>query len=279
MNKKSFGKGSFMAFLSLISMMIIGSCQSSPESLSRKNRQTQGNLKPVTFKTVVKSEIIPLSPDPVYEGPRMLVIMIIQNIPTRGKLGDVVRNAVFNGLDSETYGEKILADYRLQYQEEGKQILAEGGEISESWNWEYSETVEGAEITLERALSGINGCLVVCRSREYYLGGAHGMREKQYFLFDTVKGKQIGLDELIRKNAHMTLRYLMAAKLREHAGLEKTASLSQGGFFTDLPEIPENFFLTSDGLGFHWDPYEIAPYVTGPVAIVIPYDELMDALR
>jgi hypothetical protein len=54
--------------------------------------------------------------------------------------------------------------------------------------------------------------------------------------------------------------------------------------------IPENFFLTvlEDvpafpnstghrlGLGFHWDPYEIAPYVYGPIEIVIPYDEIAE---
>ncbi|MDR2740933.1 MAG: RsiV family protein [Treponema sp.] len=268
-----------MAFLSIVSIMLIGSCQSSPEALSRRKRQAQGNIEPVTFKTVVKSETVPLSPDPGYEGSRMLIIMSIQNIPSRGKLGDLIRNTIFNGIDPEEYGEKIIAGYRSQYQEEGKQSLAEGGVPSESWNWEYSETVEGTEITPERAISGINRCFVIYKSREYYLGGAHGMREKRYFLFDTVKGKRIGLDELIQKNVRMTLRRLIAAKLRVHAGLEENAPLSQGGFFTDLPEIPDNFFLTSNGLGFHWDPYEIAPYVMGSVEIIIPYDELMDVLR
>jgi hypothetical protein len=278
MNKKSVNKGSFMAFLSVLSMMLIGSCQSSPEAVSRKNRQTHGSVEPVTFKTVAKSETVPLSPVPGYEGPRMLIIMTVQNIPSRGRLGDLVRNAVFNGLDCEVYGEKVIADYRSQYQEEGKQALAEGRAPSESWNWEYSETVEGMEIVLERDLAGISGCFVIRRSREYYLGGAHGMREDQYFLFDTVKNKRIVLDELIRKNSRMSLRHLIAARLRDRAGIEGNVPLSQGGFFTDLPEIPKNFFLASNGLGFHWDPYEIAPYAAGPVEIVISYDELTDVL-
>jgi hypothetical protein len=279
MKKKSLGKGSFMAFLSVLSMMLIGSCQSSPEAVSGKSRQAQNNVGPVTFKTVVKSETVPLSPDSGHEDPRMVIIMTIQNIPDRGKLGDLIRNTVFNGIDCEAYGEKVIAGYRSRYQEEGKLALAEGRALSESWNWEYNETIEGTEISPERSLAGISNCLVVCRSRDYYLGGAHGMREKQYFLFDTAKGKQISLDDLIRKNARMPLRQLAAAKLRKLAGIEDDVPLSRAGFFTDLPEIPENYFLTPKGLGFHWNPYEIAPYVTGPVEIVIPYDELIDALR
>jgi hypothetical protein len=278
MKKKSVNKGSFMAFISLVGM-ILGSCQGVPDAPSRKNRQAQSDFESMTSKTVIKSETIPLDSKPGYEGPRMVIIMAIQNVPGWGKLGDIIRDIVFGGIDFESYGEKIIADYRSQYQEEGKKFLAEGGLPSESWNWEYSETVEGTKVTLERTLSGLANCLIVCRSREYYLGGAHGMREKQYFLFDTVKNKKVTLDELIRKNARTALRYLMAAKLRERAGIGEDIPLSQGGFFADLPEIPGNFFLTPGGFGFHWNPYEIAPYVMGPIEIVIPYDELMDVLR
>ncbi|MDR0761084.1 MAG: RsiV family protein [Treponema sp.] len=209
----------------------------------------------------------------------MIIMMIVQNIPTRGKLGELVRDTVFGGIDPEVYEEKIIADYRVRYQEAGNMAMTEGRSLSESLNWEYSETIEGAEIVLERALSGITRCIVVSRFREYYMGGAHGMREKQYFLFDTAKIKKLSLDDLIQKNARMTVRRILAAKLREFAGIAADAPLSQGGFFTDLPDIPENFFLTAGGFGFHWDPYEIAPYAMGPIEVLVPYDELMSTLR
>jgi hypothetical protein len=279
MKKKTVNKNFLMAFFSLTGMVLISACQNVPEAVFRKNRQAQNNFESVTSNTVVKSEIVPLNREIGYEGPRMFIMMTIQDVPTRGRLGDLIQNTVFNGLDSEAYGEKIIADYRSQYQDAGKQTLAEDLVPSESWNWEYSETVEGAEILLKRSLLGITNCLVISRSREYYLGGAHGMREKQYFLFDTAKIKKISLDDIIRKNARPALQHLAADKLRDLAGLEKDVPLSQGGFFTDLPEIPENFFLTPGGLGFHWDPYEIAPYVMGSIEVLIPYDELMDALR
>jgi hypothetical protein len=62
--------------------------------------------------------------------------------------------------------------------------------------------------------------------------------------------------------------------LREYAGLEKNAPLSSGIYFEDEPEISGNFFLTSDGLGFHWNPYEIGPYSEGSVKIVIPWEKI-----
>lgn len=268
-----------MAFLPVLSMILIGSCQSSPEALSGKTRKAQHGAEPGFFKTTVKSESVPLSPEPGYEGPRMLILMAIQNIPVRGELGDIVRDVVFGGSDYEAYGEEIIAYHRSRYLEAGKQALAEGTAPSEFWNWEYSETVEGTAMALQKALAGINGCFVVHRSREHYLGGAHGMREERYFLFDMEKNRQIVLADIVRENAGLTLRQLAAVRLRERAGLDENAPLSRGGFSTDLPEIPENFFLTPVGLGFHWDPYEIAPYAAGPVEIIIPYEELEDTLR
>ena len=43
-------------------------------------------------------------------------------------------------------------------------------------------------------------------------------------------------------------------------------------------DIPETFFLTPEGLGFFWNPYEIGPYVMGVIEVVIPYEKLGDAL-
>ncbi|MDR2247525.1 MAG: RsiV family protein [Treponema sp.] len=268
-----------MAILSLVSMTFLGSCQSNPDVQCRRIQQAQRDIDPATYKTVVKSETIPLTPAPGYDGPQMFIMMAVQNVPTRGKLGALVRNTVFGGIDPEVYAEKVIADYRVRYQEAGNLAVTEGRALSESWNWEYSETIEGAEITPERAVLGITQWVVVSRLREYYLGGAHGMREKQYFLFDTVNVKKLSPDDLFREDARMTVRRILAARLREFAGIAADAALSQGGFFTDLPDVPENFFLTAGGVGFHWDPAEIAPYVMGPIEVVVSYDELMSTLR
>jgi hypothetical protein len=277
MNKTSVNKSSFMAFLSLAGMVLLGCCHSVPGNSSRKSRQVQNDFGSLVSKTIVKSESIPLSPE--YENPRMIIIVTIQDVLMRGKLGRLIQDVVFNGDDPETYGEKLIADYRSQYQNEGKKAMTNDGFPGEIWNWEYNETIEGSEIIPERTLAGITKCFVISRSRYYYMGGAHSLQEKQYFLFDMVKNKTINLDELIRENTNAALQQLIAAELREQAGIKKNAPLSQAGFFADIPDLTENFFLTPEGIGFHWNPYEIAPYSTGSVEVVLPYDELMDVLR
>jgi hypothetical protein len=50
--------------------------------------------------------------------------------------------------------------------------------------------------------------------------------------------------------------------------------LSEGGFFEDSVDRLEDFFVSPQGLGFQWDPYEIAPYSTGIIEIIFPYDQI-----
>jgi hypothetical protein len=54
--------------------------------------------------------------------------------------------------------------------------------------------------------------------------------------------------------------------------------LTEQGFFENSVDKLEDFFLTPQGLGFQWDPYEIAPYTMGIIELVIPYDELTGML-
>jgi hypothetical protein len=69
------------------------------------------------------------------------------------------------------------------------------------------------------------------------------------------------------------------AELRTLTGIGETAHLQEGGFFENTITIPENFFIVPGGLGFHWDPYEIAPYAMGPIEITIPFEKLQNVLK
>jgi hypothetical protein len=99
-----------------------------------------------------------------------------------------------------------------------------------------------------------------------------------YFVFDRELGIQIGLSDIIRENSGSVLTALLNRELRAAHNLDAADSLQQAGFFVDDVELTENYFLSSGGLGFHWDPYEIAPYATGYVEILIPYAGIQDLL-
>jgi len=38
--------------------------------------------------------------------------------------------------------------------------------------------------------------------------------------------------------------------------------------------LPDNLGIVADGVLFHWDPYEIAPYAMGPIDVTVPTDTL-----
>ena len=41
-------------------------------------------------------------------------------------------------------------------------------------------------------------------------------------------------------------------------------------FIGEKPEITENFYLDKDGIHFIYQPYEIAPFATGAVDVLVP---------
>jgi hypothetical protein len=139
---------------------------------------------------------------------------------------------------------------------------------SETLNWSFEEHFETTVNT--------PGLLVISRTRSIYTGGAHPNYDRQYFVFD--REAPVHLSDLIRSEARPMLKILMNRQLRADKKLGSNDSLQRAGFFVDEAELTDHYFLSPQGLGFHWDPYEIAPYVEGYVEAIVPYGELENYL-
>jgi hypothetical protein len=100
------------------------------------------------------------------------------------------------------------------------------------------------------------------------------MHEKRYFVFDAASAKQITLADIMPKTGIAALTAEAEASLRKDAGLAPNAPLTEAGFFEDRVALPDNFYLTPEGIHFHWDPYEAAPYVMGFIETTVAYTEL-----
>jgi len=63
---------------------------------------------------------------------------------------------------------------------------------------------------------------------------------------------------------------------RADLGLGDADDLATAGLW--LPKegftLPENFGVVSEGLLFHWDAYEIAPYSMGPIDVTVAAGDL-----
>ncbi|MDR2797145.1 MAG: RsiV family protein [Treponema sp.] len=254
-----------LSLLWFLGPLLITGCTSTPKSEA---------VEAPRFLSHTEQEILLLYPDQEERSPRMTLNITVSD--TSGSLGQLIQELLYDGLSPQAYTERLITQYGDQYfdMKSSPMLLDEyKDQFLGTLNWEYTETLEASAPRPQ--------VLVISRNLEYYLGGAHGMREKRYFVIfqDTHRVQRLVLEDLIEPASRSRLEVLVAQALRSEANLEPDEPLSQGGFFEDTVEVPDNFFLTPEGLGFHWDPYEIAPYVMGSIEVLLPYEQIQDILK
>jgi hypothetical protein len=246
----------FGAFL--VSLFFLNHCKSD-------QRIVREIPKGIDFTIYTERASIPLHPEGTEDSAQMS--LAVDLLYLSDPLQALVQTLLYEGTDPHAYKTRLIASYEQQYFEM-RDTQKEYAELS--LHWEYTETV-----SLDNPLPEL---LVISRNREYYLGGAHGMREKQYFILDRDEQKRCFLKDLLKADALPVLKQQIEGALRASSEIAPDEPLSQGGFFEDTVEIPENCFLTAEGLGFHWNQYEIAPYARGPIEVLIPYSAIKDIL-
>ncbi len=107
-----------------------------------------------------------------------------------------------------------------------------------------------------------------------YTGGAHPNSRLRLVSFDVATGQLLGVEDLTTEIAALTA--VVEQQLRADRGLGAGDDLEAAGFW--LPEegfsLPDNLGVVADGLLFHWDAYEIAPYSMGAIDVLVPAGEL-----
>ncbi len=107
-----------------------------------------------------------------------------------------------------------------------------------------------------------------------YTGGAHPNTRRRLVSFDVESGRLLGVDDVTTDLG--TLASLAERRFRADRGLGPDDDLEAAGFW--FPEegftLPDNLGITDDGIVFHWDAYEIAPYSTGPIDVTVSAEDL-----
>lgn len=114
-----------------------------------------------------------------------------------------------------------------------------------------------------------------------YEGGAHGMTSVVWQSFDPATGRRLRLSDLATGAPMDSLRVLGERAFRVSKGLPSGVDLKNQGWFWETGRfaLPDNFGVTRDGLVFHWNPYDIAPYASGSSTITLPWSEVRPHLR
>jgi len=109
----------------------------------------------------------------------------------------------------------------------------------------------------------------------YSLGAAHGVQYFQALNFDLKTGAFISLSDLFENGSRNGLKALAKRKFIAQNG-------NEGWWFTtgeQAFELAEVFSITNKGITFHYQPYEIGPYVAGAPEIVLSTTDIAKLLK
>ncbi len=112
-----------------------------------------------------------------------------------------------------------------------------------------------------------------------YTGGAHGLSNKIFFVFDFDLSKKLVLNDLFDTIAFNKIEVLIEQAIRNQYNVSSDSNLTSAGFFTDSIPITENFWISAAGIGFYYNNYEIAPYSSGPTAVLLPYSKISKLIK
>ncbi|VEG12346.1 RsiV family protein [Moraxella cuniculi] len=114
-------------------------------------------------------------------------------------------------------------------------------------------------------------------SGEIYLGGAHGMTSYFYYVFDLQAKRQLDLSDVVLPNQmpalQQTLQAQFDAMLRSQ-GADPAEHGQSWEFF-----VTRNFVFDKDGMEFLYQPYEIAPYVYGPISLRLDKQQMRALIK
>lgn len=128
-----------------------------------------------------------------------------------------------------------------------------------------------------------SGVLSLFGSQTSYAGGMHPYTECVSVTYDLTTGNALLLTDVLTSGC-------TAADLSPLV-LDALTELAEDVYlYSDYPSVVEErfgqdlsndfgWYLSNEGLCFYFSPYEVAPYATGTVTAVVPYEKLTGVLR
>ena len=258
-----------IALLGLVPLVLIGPALGADEFFPQKfNRE------------------ILIAPEKKDESPRINFSMVLLETKGPADLARFFNGFLYSGKSPAAYRDALVAEY-LKSMKEADADMAEYAKVMKEMNaqmdypglhqtWEYIETME--------IWNPQGKAAVIARETYTYTGGAHGNSGKIYYVVDTEARRILSLEDFFRDPQSGALRAMVLEELRlysarEDAPIPQGKPLSAGIFLEDDPEMSPNFFVTQEGLGLHWDPYEIAPYAAGSIEISLPWKKIRPLMK
>lgn len=163
--------------------------------------------------------------------------------------------------------EEALQDSALGFISNFDAFITEMEESAQKWFWvgdvEFSQHFDDF-FTLKFTL-------------ELYSGGAHQIT-KETFVNVMNEGKLIVLEDLFKEESRSKIAKSIEKAFRIQSELSPEQNLTEVGLFKNKIPYTNNAMLNEEGILFHYDPYEIAPWTTGPIEILVSYSEINEEI-
>ena len=123
------------------------------------------------------------------------------------------------------------------------------------------------------------GALTVKYETFAYTGGAHPNSSLSFYNFDRKTGQALTLADMVSDTT--ALLQVVEKAFRKQQDLSPQNNLEEQGYFLRDGRffLPGNVGMSSKGMVFYYNPYEIAAYAIGPIQVTIPYEQLNGILR
>ena len=112
-----------------------------------------------------------------------------------------------------------------------------------------------------------------------YSGGAHGMYNTRYLLFDLNAQRQLLLNDILQSFAQVKLLEALRVVYQEHYAEYAESWLSEKASEQAETLLTDNFVFNEQGLTFSYPPYVLGPYSEGEVRLTLDYSQLQELLK
>ncbi|TXH55547.1 MAG: DUF3298 domain-containing protein [Bacteroidia bacterium] len=119
-----------------------------------------------------------------------------------------------------------------------------------------------------------NGLLVLSATNIKFLGGMHEDYLIKYCTIDLNRKKEILIHDVLNEQQLRNLPDMLEKKFRHKYALSPTDNLSKVLYFDTNRFVNNNYYITHKGIGFSYNPYEIAGLAQGSISLYITFDEL-----
>lgn len=113
-----------------------------------------------------------------------------------------------------------------------------------------------------------------------YTGGAHGNYFSEYINYDVKAEKVLTLSDIMDTDKpYMEVLNQVILEAVEEARVNSGYGDDFHSWYAGVEEETLSFSIEEEGLGIHFQPYEIGAYAEGAPSFIIPYDKISDIIR